>query len=202
MLLVIYMKNENKKLTGSHLKTELEKFKKVYSDEEIQKQIKSYGQEFTEPREKIRLLYLDDERDELESFQSLFRRVFDVYIASTPDRAYEIMKTKDLHVVLTDQRMDLMTGVEFLESIVDEYPDPVRILVTGYSDITAVINSINQGQVYKYISKPYPREAMQKSIENAAEVYFLRRDRKDLTQKLTRACSQLEFLLSQDSLDV
>jgi len=74
--------------------------------------------------------------------------------------------------------------------------------VTGYSDITAVINSINQGQVYKYISKPYPREAMQKSIENAAEVYFLRRDRKDLTQKLTRACSQLEFLLSQDSLDV
>jgi len=89
-----------------------------------------------------------------------------------------------------------------LESIIDDYPDPVRILVTGYSDISAVINSINKGQVYKYISKPYPREAKQKSIENAAEVFFLRRDKKELIQKLSRACSQLEFLLRQDALDV
>ena len=132
----------------------------------------------------------------------MIRRIFEVHIASTPEKAYEILKTKNVHIVLTDQRMDLMTGVEFLESIVEDYPDPVRILVTGYSDITAVINSINQGQVYKYISKPYPREAMQKSIENAAEVYFLRKDRQELIQKLTRACSQLEFLLRQGSLDV
>ena len=147
-------------------------------------------------------MYLDDERDELESFQSLYRRVFEVFIASTPDKAREIVATKNVHIVLTDQRMDAITGVEFLESIIDDYPDPVRILVTGYSDISAVINSINKGQVYKYISKPYPREAKQKSIENAAEVFFLRRDRKELIQKLSRACSQLEFLLRQDALDV
>ncbi|MDG1849062.1 MAG: response regulator [Flavobacteriales bacterium] len=197
------MKNENKRTEdGTPLKTELDKIKTEFTDEEIRSQIKSYGQDFTTPREKIRILYLDDERDELESFQSLFRRIFEVHIASTPEKAYEILKTKNVHIVLTDQRMDLMTGVEFLESIVEDYPDPVRILVTGYSDITAVINSINQGQVYKYISKPYPREAMQKSIENAAEVYFLRKDRQELIQKLTRACSQLEFLLRQGSLDV
>ncbi|MDB2622524.1 response regulator [Flavobacteriales bacterium] len=196
------MKNKETKIDNFPVKTELDKFKTEFTDDEIRSQIKSYGQDFTTPREKIRLLYLDDERDELESFRSLYRRVFDVHIASTPERAYEIMKTEDVHVVLTDQRMDLMTGVEFLESIVEDHPDPVRILVTGYSDITAVINSINQGRVYKYISKPYPREAMQKSIENAAEVYFLRKDRKELIQKLTRACSQLEFLLRQSSLDV
>jgi len=201
-VICVYMKNKETKLDNFPVKTELDKFKTEFTDEEIRSQIKSYGQDFTTPREKIRLLYLDDERDELESFRSLYRRVFDVHIASTPERAYEIMKTEDVHVVLTDQRMDLMTGVEFLESIVEDHPDPVRILVTGYSDITAVINSINQGRVYKYISKPYPREAMQKSIENAAEVYFLRKDRKELIQKLTRACSQLEFLLRQSSLDV
>ena len=198
----VYMKNKETKIDNFPVKTELDKFKTEFTDDEIRSQIKSYGQDFTTPREKIRLLYLDDERDELESFRSLYRRVFDVHIASTPERAYEIMKAEDVHVVLTDQRMDLMTGVEFLESIVEDHPDPVRILVTGYSDITAVINSINQGRVYKYISKPYPREAMQKSIENAAEVYFLRKDRKELIQKLTRACSQLEFLLRQSSLDV
>jgi len=201
-VICVYMKNKETKLDNFPVKTELDKFKTEFTDEEIRSQIKSYGQDFTTPREKIRLLYLDDERDELESFRSLYRRVFDVHIASTPERAYEIMKTEDVHVVLTDQRMDLMTGVEFLESIVEDHPDPVQILVTGYSDITAVINSINQGRVYKYISKPYPREAMQKSIENAAEVYFLRKDRKELIQKLTRACSQLEFLLRQSSLDV
>lgn len=201
-VICVYMKNKETKIDNFPVKTELDKFKTEFTDDEIRSQIKSYGQDFTTPREKIRLLYLDDERDELESFRSLYRRVFDVHIASTPERAYEIMKTEDVHVVLTDQRMDLMTGVEFLESIVEDHPDPVRILVTGYSDITAVINSINQGRVYKYISKPYPREAMQKSIENAAEVYFLRKDRKELIQKLTRACSQLEFLLRQSSLDV
>ena len=92
--------------------------------------------------------------------------------------------------------------IEFLKSILSDYPDPVRILVTGYADMNAVIDSINMGQVYKYIAKPYPREAMQKAIENAGEIFFLRRDRKELIQKLTRSCSQLEFLLRQTSLDL
>ena len=188
-------KNMSKEPEKKNVKTEVDKIKETFTDEEIRQQIESYGQDFTSSREKIRVLYLDDEIDELESFQSLYRRSFD-------DKAFEIVKTKDVHVVLTDQRMDAMTGVEFLKSIIKNYPDPVRILVTGYSDISAVINSINQGQVYKYISKPYPREAMQKSIENAAEVYFLRRDRKELIQKLSRACSQLEFLLRQNTIDV
>ena len=79
---------------------------------------------------------------------------------------------------------------------------PVRILVRGYADMNTVIDSINMRQVYKYISKPYPRETMQKAIENAGELFFLRRDRKELIQKLTRSCSQLEFLLRQTSLDL
>ena len=82
------------------------------------------------------------------------------------------------------------------------FPFPVRILVTGYADMNAVIDFINMGQVYKYIAKTYPREAMQKTTENAGELFFLRRDCKELIQKLTRSCSQLEFLLRQMSLDI
>ena len=171
-------------------------------EQEIRELIKGYGVDFLSPREKIKVLYLDDEMDELESFKSLYRRSFDVFTASTVDKAMEIIENESLHVILTDQRMDPMTGVEFLKSIISNYPDPVRILVTGYADMGAVIDSINMGQIYKYISKPYPKESMQKSIENAAEVFFLRRDRKELIQKLTRSCSQLEFLLRQTSLDV
>ena len=183
-------------------KIDEKEIKKEFTEQQIRDQIKEYGQGFIPVREKIRVLYLDDEIDELESFQSLYRRIFKVFIASDPQVARDIVAKEDLHVILTDQRMDAMSGVQFLDSIIEDFPEPVRILVTGYSDISAVISSINVGQVYKYISKPYPREAMQKSIENAAEVFNLRRDREQLVQKLVRACSQLEFLLRQNSLDV
>tara|TARA_X000000950_G_C13605177_1_gene533015 strand:- start:81 stop:665 length:585 start_codon:yes stop_codon:yes gene_type:complete len=191
-----------KKGKDKEVKMESESLKERFSEAEIRELIKGYGSDFLSPREKIRILYLDDEIDELESFQSLYRRVFTVFIASTPEKAREIIEKENLHIILTDQRMEPMTGVEFLKSIIADYPDPVRILVTGYADMNAVIDSINMGQVYKYIAKPYPREAMQKAIENAGELFFLRRDRKELIQKLTRSCSQLEFLLRQTSLDI
>ena len=191
-----------KKGKDKEVKMESESLKEHFSEAEIRELIHGYGVDFLSPREKIRILYLDDEIDELESFQSLYRRVFNVFIASTPEKAREIIEKENLHIILTDQRMEPMTGVEFLKSIIADYPDPVRILVTGYADMNAVIDSINMGQVYKYIAKPYPREAMQKAIENAGELFFLRRDRKELIQKLTRSCSQLEFLLRQTSLDI
>ncbi len=108
---------------------------------------------------------------------------------------------EDTRDILTDQRMDSMTGVEFLKSIIDKYPDPVRILVTGYSDITAVIGSINEGQIFKYISKPYRKEDMHHSIKSAAEVFFLRREREELLQKYAKVSQQLEFMLRQKLLD-
>ena len=143
-------------------KIDEKEIKKEFTEQQIRDQIKEYGQGFIPVREKIRVLYLDDEIDELESFQSLYRRIFKVFIASDPQVARDIVAKEDLHVILTDQRMDAMSGVQFLDSIIEDFPEPVRILVTGYSDISAVISSINVGQVYKYISKPYPREAMQK----------------------------------------
>lgn len=181
----------------SIIKTNVEKIKEQYSDDEIRRQIEEFGQMETAEKEKPRVLYLDDEQDALDNFKGLFRKMFKVYTANNAEEARRIVADENLQVILTDQRMPDITGVEFLKSIIDQYPDPIRVLVTGYSDIQAVIEAINDGQIYKYISKPYPMEAMKQTIENAVEVFSLRREKEELIQKLARANSQLDFMLRQ-----
>ena len=150
---------------------------------------------------KIRVLYVDDEEHNLTSFKASFRRIFKVFTAISADEARGILKAEEVDVIITDQRMPNETGVEFLSSIVDSYPEPIRMLLTGYSDIEAVINAINQGQIYKYITKPWNDHELQVNIENAFEVYRLRRENKDLMERLKKANEQLEFLLRQKLLD-
>ena len=97
--------------------------------------------------------------------------------------------------------MPEMTGIEFLESIIEEVNDPIRILLTGYADIDAVIGAINKGQVYRYMTKPWREDEMKQVIQNAYEVYHLRERNKRLTEDLMKANRQLEFLLRQRLLD-
>jgi DNA-binding NarL/FixJ family response regulator len=116
--------------------------------------------------DKIKVLYIDDEHDNLMAFNSTFRRMFDVYIAESAAKGIEILKTEAIEILIADQRMPEMTGVEFFESILDDYPNPIRILLTGYSDITAVKDAINKGQVYKYLNKPWDEYELKITIEN------------------------------------
>ena len=96
--------------------------------------------------------------------------------------------------------MPKMTGIEFFESIKDEFPDPIRILITGYTDINAVIDAINRGQVYKYLTKPWNEEDVKIYIDKAYEVYRLRKDNIKLTNSLIDVNSKLEFLARQSLL--
>jgi len=149
----------------------------------------------------INVLYVDDELHNLNSFKAGFRRVFNVYTAESAMEGRKILETvEDIHVVITDQRMPVMTGIEFLESIIPDFPDPIRILLTGYADINAVIDAINRGQVYKYIQKPWMDEDLRINIEKAFEIYSLRKENRELTQQLILANKQLEFLLRQNNL--
>ena len=147
--------------------------------------------------EKIKILYVDDEVNNLTSFKAIFRKVYDIFIAESAVEAKKILETTGVHIIITDQRMPGITGVEFLESILLQYPDPMRILLTGYADIEAVINAINKGQVYRYIAKPWNEDELRSVIESAYEVYSLREENKDLTAKLLKANEQLEFMLRQ-----
>ncbi len=196
------MNSENKSFSemDSSLLNNVTHIKENFSKEEILQQIEDFGQ-FLSKREKIRVLYLDDEKMELENFYALYRREFTVFTTNSPKEAYEIVSRENLHVILTDQRMDEMTGVEFLKSIIGEYPDPVRILVTGYADISAVIEAINEGNIFRYISKPYRHEEIHHAILGAAEMFYLKKEKEELLQKLTRTTKQLEFLVRQKLID-
>ena len=178
-------------------KTLIDEIKEKYSEDEIREQLREFGQLAQKKREKPRVLYLDDEKDALTLFEMSFGRKFDIFTTSDPDEARKIVKDEVLHVILTDQRMPKESGVQFLESIIDKHPDPIRILVTAYSDINAVVDAINKGRIYEYIQKPYVMEGMEQTIWNAAETFFLRRDKEQMMQKLTRANSQLDFMLRQ-----
>jgi DNA-binding NtrC family response regulator len=146
---------------------------------------------------KISILYVDDEENNLNSFKATFRRDFDVTVAISGAEAIELMKQKDFELIITDQRMPGMTGVEFLSSIIKDHPDPIRILLTGYADIQAVIDAVNKGQIYQYVSKPWDEQQLRVIISNAFEIFSLRRENKELMKSLLRANEQLEFLLRQ-----
>lgn len=145
----------------------------------------------------IHILYIDDEIHNLNAFKASFRRQFTVYTAASAEEAEGLLADHDIHIIISDQRMPKMTGIEFFESILDKYPEPIRILLTGYADINAVIDAINKGQVYKYFSKPWNEEELKHNIEKAFEVYSLRRENKELTAKLLDVNEKLEFLLRQ-----
>jgi response regulator RpfG family c-di-GMP phosphodiesterase len=145
----------------------------------------------------INILYIDDEVHNLNAFKASFRRTFNVFTAESGKDALPILETEDIHIILTDQRMPNVTGVEFLASILDKHPDPIRILLTGYSDLTAVVDAINKGQVYLYITKPWQEEELRQNLEKAFEVFDLRRQNKLLTENLLVVNSQLEFMLRQ-----
>ncbi len=148
-------------------------------------------------KNKINVLYVDDEVSNLSAFKASYRRVYNVFIAESAKEGKKILDEDDIEIILTDQRMPEMTGVEFLQSIITTHPNPIRILVTGYSDIDAVINAVNEGQIYKYISKPWDNESLKMTINQAYEVYSLRKENQELTKSLIQANKQLEFMLRQ-----
>lgn len=143
------------------------------------------------------ILYIDDEVNNLVAFKANFRTQYKVYTAESAEEGRKILREVKIHVIITDQRMPNETGVEFLESIINDYPDPIRILLTGYTDISTVIQAINKGQVYRYIMKPFNEIEMKVTLDNALEVFYLREENKELLKKLLIVNEQLEFMLRQ-----
>ena len=142
-----------------------------------------------------------DEEHNLTSFKASFRHKFRIYTAISAKAAREILEKKPVEIIITDQRMPEETGVQFLQSIIPIYPEPIRMLLTGYSDIEAVIDSINKGQVFKYITKPWNDQELEININNAYEVFRLRKENKELVERLRKANEQLEFYLRQKLLE-
>ncbi len=119
----------------------------------------------------IKVLYLDDEENNLIAFKALFRREFDVFTTTSPQEAVAYLNANVVPIILSDQKMPELSGVEFFELTLNDFPNAVRILVTGYADIEAVIDAINRGQVYRYVAKPWNENDLRVCLLNAAERY-------------------------------
>jgi len=145
----------------------------------------------------INVLYVDDEENNLSAFKASFRRHFTVFTAISADEGKKILADNEIHVLITDQRMPGTLGTELLAQAVKDYPDQIRILLTGFSDIEAIKDAINRGQIYHYLQKPWNDENLKETIENAYKVYHLKKKQQELSEQLLVTNEQLEFMLRQ-----
>ncbi|MDI1356566.1 MAG: response regulator [bacterium] len=145
----------------------------------------------------IHVLYVDDEENNLLAFKASFRRFFKVYTAISADEGKTILAENEIHVLITDQRMPGTLGTELLAQAVKDYPDQIRILLTGFSDIEAIKDAVNRGQIYHYLQKPWNDEELRQTIENAYQIYHLKKKQQELSKQLLSTNEQLEFMLRQ-----
>src|SRR5580704_12968054 len=138
------------------------------------------------------LLVVDDEADLVHSVQDLLRFDYRVLGATRAVDGLKIMEQEQVHIVMTDQRMPEMTGVEFLRRLRESHPEVIRLLFTAYADIKAVTDAINQGSVYRYITKPFEPQELQAVLKQAVEHVELVAERKKLMAELQEKNRQLE----------
>lgn len=116
-----------------------------------------------------RLLFVDDEESILTTMRIMFRRKYDVLLASGGEQALELLRQNDVDVIVSDQRMPGMAGVEVLREARKIRPRAMRILLTGYSDFSAILGSINDGEIYRFVHKPWANADLQSMIEQAID---------------------------------
>ncbi len=152
--------------------------------------------------EKIKVLYVDDEEQNLVSFRANFRKEYDVYTAISADEALNLLQETHIPIIITDQRMPDTTGVEFLEKTLNLYPDCIRLLITGYADIDNVIEAINRGQVSKYIQKPWDWDKLSIAIDNCVTLHTSRLELKLKNVELQKANDELNKFVYSISHDL
>jgi serine/threonine-protein kinase len=121
---------------------------------------------------KARILFVDDEERIVTALRSIFRSNYHVFTATNGPEALEFVRKFQPHVVVSDQRMPQMTGVELLRRVKGIAPNAVRMLLTGYSDLAAIVGSINDGEVFRFISKPWDNQEIQRIVADAAAIAF------------------------------
>ncbi len=139
----------------------------------------------------IKVLYIDDEENNLQAFKASFRRLYEIYTAISAEEGLKILENVNVQVIIADQKMPNTTGVEFFKSIKDTFPDPVRILLTGYTDIEALADAINLGDIYRYITKPWNDLELHNSIINAYDAYKSKIDLRNKVAELEKTNDEL-----------
>lgn len=130
------------------------------------------------------ILVVDDEPDILHSLKALLRREYEVFTAGSGAQAMTVLQENVIHLVMTDQRMPHMTGVDVLKRVKSEHPEAIRLIFTGYADIQAVVDAVNQGNVFRYVAKPWDPDVLMAVLREAGEVYDRLTEREQLLADL------------------
>ncbi len=140
------------------------------------------------------VLIVDDEPSILESLGDLLRREFHVLATSDPDQALELVAAEEISLVISDQRMPKMTGAQLLTKVANLSPDTVRVLLTAYADIDAVVQAVNDAKVSSYLSKPWRNEEILELVRNAVETHDLAVEERKLIQEVGRLQGEDDLL--------
>ena len=143
-----------------------------------------------EPLNKI--LYVDDENINLRSFRSLFRRKYQIFTALSGNEALEILEQEPIDILVTDQIMPNMTGLELLKIVSDKYPSIMLMILTGYSEMAVIKEAINECGVYSYLNKPWEKELLERTFDRALEHQKLIRERETMIAMLHKSNEELE----------
>lgn len=134
---------------------------------------------------RLRLMVVDDESDNLDLLYRTFRRNFVVFKAESALKAIQILEQEgEMAIIISDQRMPKMNGTDFLSHTAEQFPDTIRILLTGYTDVEDLVGAINTGKVFKYITKPWNPDELKNVVQQAADTYRILKQR---THELRRA---------------
>ena len=142
--------------------------------------------------ERGQLLIIDDDEEILKALYRQLRREYAVYPAPSAEQGYRLMTENPIQVIISDQRMPGMNGAEFFGKIKNEYPDAIRLLLTGYADIQAVISAINDGNIFRYIAKPWDPVELDTIVREAFERYHLIVQNRKLLEELQESNTRLE----------
>ena len=137
------------------------------------------------------ILIVDDESAILESLEFTLGSEYRVFTAQTGADGLEILQSEDIALVIADQRMPGMTGVEFLEKVIEINPSAVRMMLTGYADMESLIRAINEGRIYRYIAKPWEPDDLRVNVKRALEAFELGVENAQLAEALAEANEQL-----------
>jgi signal transduction histidine kinase len=140
------------------------------------------------------ILCVDDEVDNVDALERLFRRKFNVFKATSAAQALKLLAQHPVTVIISDQRMPHMTGVEFLQESLKTHPNAIRILLTGYTDIESVIAAINSGQIYRYVTKPWDPVDLANAVDRAVERYEIGQELVEKNRALRAALEELQTL--------
>lgn len=146
------------------------------------------------PESKHSILCVDDEVDNVDALERLFRRKFTVLKATSAAAALDLLAKHPVTVIISDQRMPQMTGVEFLQESLKTHPNAIRILLTGYTDIDSVISAINSGQIYRYVTKPWDPVDLANAVDRAVERYEIGEELVVKNRALQKALEELQTL--------